>query len=210
MRISLFIAAAAALAGCVSVLPKAPPPAARYQVTDVSDAIAAASVDWSLAIEEPDATLAVNTAKIALSREPARLEYYAGGQWVDRAPRLFGAALVRSFENSGAVKAVGSRLTLAVSDFALQTDLRQLAIVQTGEGLTAEAVVFARLTDGRSAIHASKLFRASTPVAADNAGAAARALNDGLTALQRDLVAWTIAEAEAAHAARRGGATASQ
>ena len=200
MRI-LSLAAAISLSACVSVLPDAPPASVRYQVTDVTPDVAdRAPVAWTLGVEEPDATLAYNTARIALSRAPARIEYYAGGEWVDRAPRLFGAALVRSFENTGAIRGVGSRVTLPVSTFVLQTDIRKLAISHQEGSKTAEIAVFARLTNGRSAVHASRLFTASQSVGADNAGAAAAALNAGLERIQRELVAWTIQEAGAAAA----------
>lgn len=196
----LLVIAALALSACVSVLPEAAPASARYQVTDISpDAAGRAPVEWTLAIEDPDATLAFNTTKIALSRAPARVEYYAGGEWVDRAPRLLGAALVRSFENTGAVRGVGNRVTLPISTYVLQTDIRRLMVAHDGE-LTAEAAVFARLTNGRSVIHASKLFTASEPVRADNAGAAAAALNAGLERIQREIVDWTFGEAATATA----------
>jgi cholesterol transport system auxiliary component len=167
----------------------------RYTVSDVAVESAGAPVAWTLGVEEPDATLAYNTAKIALTRAPGRIEYYAGGEWVDRAPRLFGIALVRSFENSGAIKGVGSRLTLPVSTYVLQTDVRRLGVVHGGAEKRAEVAIFARLTNGRSAIHASKLFAASEPVASDNATAAALALDKGLSAVQREIVAWTLEEA---------------
>lgn len=189
------------LSSCVSVLPEAAPASARYLVNDVAPAEpASAAAAWTLGVDEPEATLAFNTSKIALSRAPARIEYYAGGEWVDRAPRLFGAALVRSFENAGAVRGVGSRVTLPVSTFVLQSDIRELTIIHSDGGLTAKAEVFARLTNGRSRIHASRLFSASEPVRADNAGAAAGALNLGLERIQREIVQWTIVEADRAAA----------
>ncbi len=186
---------ALALSGCVSVLPDAAPASARYIVSDVVVESSAAPVPWTLGVEEPDATLAYNTAKIALTRGPGRIEYYSGGEWVDRAPRLFGVALVRSFENTGAIRGVGSRLTLPVSTFVLQTDVRRLGVVHGGAEKRAEIAIFARLTNGRSAIHASKLFAASEAVASDNAAAAAAALDIGLSAVQREIVAWTLEEA---------------
>lgn len=199
MKRILLAAVAFLLQACVSVLPEAAPPSARYQVTDVAvDSAAPAPVSWTLAIEEPDATLAFNTAKIAISREPARIEYYASGQWVDRAPRLFGAALLRSFENTGVIRGVGNRVSLPVSTFVLQTDIRKLTIAKADGADIAQVAVFARLTNGRSAIYASRLFSASEPLAQDNGGAAATALNLGLQKVQREIVEWTIAEAETA------------
>ncbi len=190
------------LSACVSVLPDAAPPSARYLVNDVTIEAGVAPVAWTLGVEDPEATLAYNTAKIALTRAPGRIEYYSGGEWVDRAPRLFGVALVRSFENTGAVKGVGSRLTLPVSTYVLQTDVRRLGVVHEDRDKRAEVGVFARLTNGRSAIHASKLFAASVPVTADTPAAAAAALDAGLTAIQREIVAWTLVEAAKMDAAK--------
>jgi cholesterol transport system auxiliary component len=202
MRI-LSLAAALFLSACVSVLPDAPPASARYQVTDVTpDGADRAPVAWTLGVEEPDATLAYNTAKIALSRAPARIEYYAGGEWVDRAPRLFAAALIRSFENTGAVTGVGSRVTLPVSTFVLQTDIRKLTVAHQDGSRTAEIAIFARLTNGRSAVYASRLFTASQSVGADNAGAAAAALNAGLENIQHNILDWTFEQAAAAENAK--------
>jgi cholesterol transport system auxiliary component len=198
MRFFTLAAAALLLAACVSVLPEATPPSARYQVTDITVASEHAPVAWSLGVDDPDATLAFDTAKIALSREPARIEYYSGGQWVDRAPRLFGAALVRSFENTGVIQGVGSRIVMPVSTYVLQTDIRKLGVDHQGAEMTASIVIFARLTNGRSAVYAAKLFSASEPVRADNAGAAATALNNGLSRVQGEIVEWTIAEADKA------------
>lgn len=191
-----------ALASCVSVLPDAPPPSARYTVSDVTIESAAAPVSWTLGVEEPEATLAYNSAKIALSRAPGRIEYYAGGEWVDRAPRLFGVALVRSFENTGAIMGVGSRRSLPVSTYVLQTDVRKLGVVDEG-GRRAEVAVFARLANGRSTIHASRLFAASAPVAADTPAAAASALDTALSTIQREIVAWTFEEAGRADTAAK-------
>jgi len=200
-RLGLAWVAALALPGCVSVLPEAAPASARYVVSDVTVAAPAAPpAAFTLAVEEPEATLAYNTAKIAVERAPGRVEYYAGGEWVDRAPRLFGVALVRSFENTGAIMGVGSRLTLPVSTYVLQTDIRRLGVKQEGADRRAEVAVFARLTNGRSRIHASKLFEASAPLNPDTSAAAAAALDAALSAVQRDIVPWTLEEAAKAQA----------
>lgn len=194
------LAAFVAVGACVSVLPEAPPASARYVVSDVTVSAPASAAGWTLGVEEPEATLAYNTAKIAVARAPGRIEYFAGGEWVDRAPRLFGVALVRSFENTGAIKGVGSRLTLPVSTYVLQTDIRRLGVAESGDNKRAEVAVFARLTNGRSVIHASRLFTAETALAADTPAAAAAALDAALSAVQREIVPWTMEEAGKAQA----------
>ena len=198
MRKFLLALGSILLQACVSVLPEAAPPSARYEVTDVSFAnFDHAPVAWTLGIDEPGATLAFDTAKIAISSEPSRIEYFAGGQWVDRAPRLFGVALLRSFENAGVIKGVGNKVTLPASTYVLQTDIRRLTILEEGER-TADVAIFVRLTNGRSKVYASRLFEATEPVGDDTPGAAAKALNSGLGSVQRDIVLWAIEAAGAA------------
>jgi cholesterol transport system auxiliary component len=201
MRTLAITAAALALSACVSVLPDAAPASARFQVTDVAyDVAATAQADWTLSIDEPSATRAYDTTKIALSREPAKIEYYAGGEWVDRAPRIFGTALLRSFENTGAIQGVGSRTSLPVSTYVLQTDIRRFGATHSGNDVRADIEIYVRLTDARSRIYGSKIFKSSLPAARDNSEAAAKALNEGATSVQREIVAWTIEQANAAYA----------
>ncbi len=201
MKTILIIAASLALSACVSVLPEASPAPARFQVTDVAfDTAPAQTADWSLSIDEPIATRAYDTANIALSRAPAQIEYYAGGEWVDRAPRLFGAALVRSFENAGAIRNVGTYTTVPLGDFALQTDIRRFGAVLEGGRVDAKVEVFARLTNGRGKVYASRMFAAVNDAGSDRPGAVAKALNAGATQVQRDIVVWTLQEANAAYA----------
>ncbi len=114
-------------AGCVSVLPEAAPPGPRYALAPVStpdqyaelasnDAagagLAAARVSWSLAIEDPVASRAIDTTKIARVSEGFEYRYFAGGEWTDRAPRLVSLALARSFENSDRILNVGTRINV--------------------------------------------------------------------------------------------------
>src|SRR5690606_3944292 len=59
MRKFLLALGSILLQACVSVLPEAAPPSARYEVTDVSFAnFDHAPVAWTLGIDEPGATLA--------------------------------------------------------------------------------------------------------------------------------------------------------
>jgi cholesterol transport system auxiliary component len=202
MRFAAFVLVFVA-SGCVSVLPKASPPPARFEISDVATADAGAPVVWTLGVEEPLATRAIDTTKIALMRAPGAVEYFAGAEWSDRAPRLFGVALVRSFENSGRISGVGSRVTLPVSDYVLQTDVRALIADMSGDGVTARTAIYAKLTNGRSKIYAAKLFSAERAIADDEGDDAAAALNQNLSALIAEIRDFAFAEAEKAEAARR-------
>lgn len=197
-------ALALALAGCVSVLPEAAPPAPRYVLAPAEyEAESEQRVAWSLAIEDPAATRAYDTAKIALARAPGRIEYYANGEWADRAPRLFLSALVRSFENTGRILGVGDLAALPASDFVLRTDIRAMHADYRNGNPVATISVYAKLMDARGRVYAARLFERSAPAERDTVAEVASAFEQVVGALLADMVDWTFAQAETAYIERR-------
>ncbi len=194
--------ALAAVQGCVSVLPDADPAAPRYGVSfapaDAFPPVAGAGVDWSLSVADPLSTRAIDTANIALLADRAQYEYYPDGEWVDRAPRLVHTALVRSFENSGRIVAVGGRDSQPVSDYVLQIDVRDFEADMRSGDLIARAAIYARLTNVRGRIFAAELFEAQRGVGEDKAGAVAGALDAAAGELMPRIVDWAVTAGEAA------------
>ena len=199
---AMVIVGAALAAGCVSVLPDAPPPAARYLLDaatfDASSETAYA--EWSLAVDDPQSTRVYDNTKIAVLRAPGRIEYFAGGEWADRSQRLFQAALIRSFENSGRVLGVGDRTGLPVSDFILQTDIRAIHADYTGGSPVAVFDVFARLTNGRGRVFAARRFRETVEAQDDDVAALAGAFDAAVSAALEKMVDWSLVESDAAYA----------
>lgn len=192
---------AGALSGCVSVLPKAPPPSPRFLISPAQfESAGATPVSWSLTIDDPQSTRIYDNTRIALVREPGRVEFYADGEWGDRAPRLFQAALIRSFENTGRVLGVGDRVTQAASDYIVQADIRRMEADDTGGSAKAVISVYVRLTDRNGKVVAAKLFDAEKPSAANSGPAVARALDAAVGEILGEIVEWTFASADAANA----------
>lgn len=202
MRAVLIFLTGVLLTGCVSVLPEPAPPAARYVIApaEFAEAHDGARVDFSLAVEDPQATRVYDTTRIALTRAPRRIEYYAAGEWADRGPRLVQTALVRSFENSGRILSVGDRASLSVSDFVLQTDIRAFHAVYADGTPSATVEIFARLMSPRGRVYASRLFRRQAAADRDAVPAVAEAFNAAMSVMLEDIVAWSFAEAEAVQA----------
>ena len=99
--------------GCVSLLPETAPPKPRYHISAIeAPKLEGPSVDWSLVVEDPRTTRIYDSVRIAVSTAPGKIEYFAGGEWADRAPRLFQTAIVQTFEDSGRILAVGDRAAL--------------------------------------------------------------------------------------------------
>ncbi len=187
------------LASCVSVLPEATPAAARYTISPVEfSGDNGARVDWTLAVADPAATRAYDTAKIALTRSPGQIEYYAEGEWTDRAPSLVQTALVRSFENTNRILGVGDAVALAGAEFVLRTDLRALHVKYNGGAPDAVVSVYAKLTDRRGRVIASALFAEEARADEDRVPAVGRAIDAALSAVIADMVACTFETAEAA------------
>jgi cholesterol transport system auxiliary component len=97
---------ALALAGCSGNL-IGPPPAPQLYVLhpDFTPLPTAPAVPWQLIVAVPVAPESFDTERIALTRAPNIMDYYANAQWTDRAPLLLQGLLVEAFEKSGKITA---------------------------------------------------------------------------------------------------------
>lgn len=198
---ALAFAAALLAAGCVSLLPETTPAKPRYQIAAVdAGALAGAPVGWSLVVDDPRATRAFDTVKIAVSTAPGKIEYYAGAEWADRAPRLFQTALVQSFEESQRILAVGDRAAVPVGDFVLQTDIRHIQLDVRNGALSAKASIYARLSDGKGTIYAARPFAAQATAENDGPDAVIAAFGMAFDRALAEIVSWTFEEGETAQA----------
>jgi len=91
------------------------------------------SVAWSLLVQEPEATLALNTAKITYISTNGDINYLSTGEWSSRAPEMVMELLVKSFENSGKMLSVGDRRARIRPDFELDTKLNAFEIAETAK-----------------------------------------------------------------------------
>lgn len=179
--------------GCTSNLIGGGDPSPRYTITPAAFEVPSAAVmDVRLVIADPEAEAVLRTPKIAYSAQPLRYEYLAGAEWTDRLPRLFGIFLERSFENSGAFRAVGTRSELPLGDYTLHTDIRSFHLEQTGSGQNARVIYFARLTDGRNRTIDSRLFETVEPAGQDTILADIEAFNRAADRLGEETVTWVI------------------
>ncbi len=196
---ALIFSVALFASGCVSLLPASAPPKPRYHISSIeiapSDSVL---VNWSLAIDDPRATRAYDTTKIAVSTAPGKIEYFAGAEWADRAPRLFQIALTQSFEDSGQILAVGDRHAVPIADLVLQSDIRKLELnVHNGER-SASISIFVRLTNGRGKVFAAKRFDASASASSDSADHVLAAFDEAFDVVIKEMSAWTFDEGEKA------------
>jgi cholesterol transport system auxiliary component len=134
------------LAGCGGLLSN-PETRRLYQVTSVSSfAAGLPHAAVQLTIGPVEAPAGLDTNRIALSRAPLSLDYYADVSWSDRAPAMVRTTLLESLQNSGAFKAVGSDSFNLRSDYLLKTELRNFEAVYDSPGPGPTATVVLGLT----------------------------------------------------------------
>jgi cholesterol transport system auxiliary component len=197
---TLFVALFAS--GCVSLLPETAPPKPRYHIaTPDAAALSGEMIDWSLVVEDPRTTRVYDSVKVAVATAPGKIEYFAGAEWADRAPRLFQTALVQTFEDSGRVLSVGDRTAVPVGDLVLQTDIRHLELDVQGEK-AAKVSIYARISDGKGNIYAAQKFTSSSPASSERPDAVIAAFDGAFAEVISEIVAWTYEEGNRVRSAK--------
>ncbi|MGH6891073.1 MAG: ABC-type transport auxiliary lipoprotein family protein [Dongiaceae bacterium] len=141
----VLLAGGAALSGC-GVIPKVNEPIPLYTLSAVKQFDRSLpNVDWQLVVGTPVASADLDTTRIALTRSPGVVEYFAKGAWADNAPILLQDKLIESFEASGAIVAVGRDAVGLRPDYVLQSELRDFQAELTGETATAHLRLAAKL-----------------------------------------------------------------
>lgn len=186
---------AAGLAACDLGLPGQGPPPRLFQLSPKNAfETGLRKVDWQLLIEEPVAAAGINSTRIALYRRAIELEYYARASWTDRAPSMIQTLVVESFENSGAIVAVGRDSIGLRADFVVKLELREFQAEYPPSGPPASHVgLNAKLVRmPQRVIVGSEQFEAAVPAEADRIEDVVLAFDEALGKVLKDLVTWTL------------------
>jgi len=141
----MLLGAGTVLGGC-GVLPKVNNPVPLYTLSAVTQFDRSLpKVDWQLVVGTPVASADLDTTRIALTRSPGVIEYFAKGAWADNAPILLQDKLIESFEASGAIVAVGRDAVGLRPDYVLPSELRDFQAEISGDAPTAHLRLTAKL-----------------------------------------------------------------
>ena len=120
--------------------------------------------------------------------------YYADARWIEPAPRMFQAALIESFRNSGRVLAVSRRDPEVGTDYSLKIEFAEFAADVSGGGAPIVRIALtARLVSvPERRLIATEHFEQSVKAEDASIGAVAAAFDEAAQALCAGLVAWTV------------------
>ena len=182
-----------ALAGCSTLgLASTPKP------DDIYDLAAPTAFDGAtkrssaqLLVPLPSASDALASEQIAVRSRGGSISYLPGVSWSDQLPPLVQTIMVRAFENSGRVKAVGKPgESLAIDDQVI-VDIRAFELDVTGSPM-ARVTLGVKLLDERTGkVRANRVFDVTRPSSSDRPKDAIAALDQATSAAVADVVVWT-------------------
>lgn len=187
------------LAACSELIPGQSPPPQLFRLTPKSTFPPdLPTVQWQLVLAQPDADASLDTTRIALMREPTRIEYYAASGWTDRAPFMIQTLMLESFENSGKIVAVGRRAVGLRADFELRSELREFQAEYFSGKIEAHVAIAVKLVRAAErAIVGSTTFDVRAPATEDAMPAIVQAFDDALGSVLKQLVDWVLKTGQA-------------
>lgn len=204
-RRALVLALALALASCSGALLPKPPPPDFYRLSSAENAPAPGQpIAAQLLVGDIAASGALDTARIALTPNPTRVEYYAGAEWTDRAPVMVDNLLLDTLQRSGRFPRVAERSLTLHADYLVVGALRHFE-ADYGAGTpprvrVAVELQVLRMPDGN--VVAQRRFTAAAPASQNAVPAVAQAFDAAAHQALRDVPSW-IAGALARSALRR-------
>ena len=148
-----------------------------------------------LLINEPFAPAGLDKSRIALSRSPVSIDYFADSEWTDRAPLLVQTAILQSFENSKAITAIDRELVGLRADFILDPEIRHFEAVYDSANGPPEVWVAINLrlvNPSTRDVVAQTLFERRERASANDVPSIVSAFDEALGGLVKEIVVWTV------------------
>jgi cholesterol transport system auxiliary component len=156
------------------------------------------TVTQQLLVDVPFAPAQIDTTRIALTRSPTTLDYFANAAWADRAPAMVQALFIESFEMTGRIVGVSRDEAGLRADYILMPELRRFEAIYIASGAvdpppTVFVQILVRLVrmPDRIIIGETIAERRET-TERNNLDVIVEAYNDALGGVMKDIVTWTL------------------
>ena len=196
VRQLLAIGSFSLLAAC-SILPRSEPVQIYLLPGQTTAASQAGAVSWSLRLNTPQASQALNSTRIAVVPQPNEFSTYAGSSWSDPAPRLLRNHLLKAFQNDGRVPALSSDDANLQADLQLGGELQAFQSEYRNGSVSVVIRLQAQLVDNRQQILASRHFEVIQPVQGTAVPAVVSAFGQASDQLAAQLLQWVLAQGNA-------------
>jgi cholesterol transport system auxiliary component len=156
-------------------------------------------VDWQLVIAPPSSARIVDSLRIAVRPTPGELQVYRGAQWARQPSDMLVDTVLRALEDSGRIGGVARQGAGLAADYKLLFELRRFESDYAQAAVPSATIeVSAKLlhVSGQKVI-ASKVFLQATPAASTEVADVARAFEQSLSSIGRDITGWTLTSGDA-------------
>ncbi len=191
--VPLALGAALALGGC-TILPQSEP-LDIYRLPVGQASTAAKALPWSLQLLKPQASDALNSARIAVIPEGDLISSYKASRWTDPAPILLRNRLLDGFQRDGRVQLLSTDDSNLQTDLALGGDLQAFQTEYQGKAAQVVIRLDARLIRGADQkILASRRFEVRQPLAETRVPAVVAGFGQASDVLARQVVDWAVGQ----------------
>ena len=148
-----------------------------------------------LLVDVPLAPAGLDNSRIALSRSPVSIDYFADSEWTDRVPLLVQTAILQSFENSKAINAIDRESVGLRADFILKSEIRHFEAVYDSSSGPPEVwvAINVRLVNPSSRdVVAQSSFERRQRASANDVPSIVSAFDEALGGVMKDIIVWTV------------------
>jgi cholesterol transport system auxiliary component len=150
--------------------------------------------DWGLAIAAPRALKSLDSERIAHRPDALELQYYAGTDWVDRAPLMLQMLMVRSFQNGSNLQVTAQDTPGPLPEFLLTSLLQDFQSETRPGRAEAHITLIATLArTNRRQISRSRTIEARAEASGDKIEAIVAAFDQAFADAMAQLVGWVLA-----------------
>lgn len=196
---SVFLAVGLGLLSACSILPK-PQLVDQYILPSAQAPVASRSgaVDWSLRLDKPMASNALNSQNIAVVPQGNLISNYKGARWSDPAPVLLRNRLLDAFLQDGRIQGLSTDDSNLQADYELGGEL--LAFQTHYNGKNPEVLVqynarLVRTSDQR--VIASRRFETRQPLSNPMVPGVVAGFGQATDALMPQVVQWVMQQGQA-------------
>ena len=148
-----------------------------------------------LVVEVPEASGALDTDRIMIRPNPFQAQYLPRARWADSSPEMMQTLMLRSVENTNAVRYVGRRPLAGSGDYALISEITDFQ-AERRDGEDAAEIrlrMTARLVrEDDASIVATRVFTATAEVESLDTLPVVESFDSAANPLLREVAAWVM------------------